>query len=161
MEEVDLFRAFIEKELGEPLDSQEPRYLSGWEVVEALWPLNEVFRPHLAQVRSLPYDAAFESEADAAIKDTTMAAWPPQWEDLSAGVWRVLFERHIQAILVAATNEAAGNPLMPVPARLPETALTGAAMIFLMHKMKLPWPPGDRAGYELPTGSARASLRRH
>ena len=161
MKQFDLFHVFIEKTTGKSLESLESRHLSGWETVEVLWPLNDVFRPSLVQIRSLPYDASFEPEADAAIETAAMAPWPPSWERLSAGVWRVLLERHMQGLTVALANEAAGNPFMPVPSELPASALTVAAMIFLLHEMKLPWPPENRSEYELPSGSARASLRRH
>lgn len=43
MKDMELFRAFVLRVLGRPLDAAPPVWLSGWEVVEALWPLNERF----------------------------------------------------------------------------------------------------------------------
>ena len=160
MNNFDLFKAFAERVLGKPLESIAPQPLSGWQAVEALWPLNERFRPHIVRIRVLPYDPAFELEADdavAALIDDTNASW----EGLSAGAWRVLLERQQQAIVVALANETAGNPLMPIPPGLSDVQRTVAVALFLLHGMKLPWPPSDRSGFELPKGSARASLQLH
>lgn len=161
MKNFDLFNAFVFQVLGRPIDSTTPVMLSGWEVVEALWPLNDLFRPNLAQIASLPYSPAFEAEVDAAIQDETMENTGSAWASMSPGAWRVFLERQQQAIVLAAANEAAGNPLMPVPSDLPNAARTGAALLFLLHEMKLPFPVKDRTGFSLPPGSAPASLRRH
>ena len=158
MDNFDLFNEFVLKVLGKPLESTHPVYLTGWQGVEALWPLNEDFRPNIEQIRSLPYDAAFEAKADEAIAIRAMgSAWPA----IEAGTWRVLLERQQQALMVATANEMAGNPLMPVPSGLPKSARTGAAMLFLLHGMKLPFPVKDRSGMTLPLGSSPASLTRH
>lgn len=153
MSKSDLFKRFIEHVLGHP-PTGKPLFLSGMEVVEALWPLNEVFRPRFWIIQSLPYDAAFEPEADAAIEAFVFAPSKDAWNSFSAGAWRVLLERHKQAMVVAAANEAAGNPLMPIPQGFPESARLGAAMCFLLHQMKLPFPPEDRSGDQLPPPSA-------
>ncbi len=158
MKNFKLFNDFILKVLGKPLESTRPVYLTGGQGVEALWPLNEDFRPNIEQIRALPYDASFETAADEAIEARAMGT---SWPVVAAGTWRVLLERQQQAIVVAATNERAGNPLMPVPSDLPVSARTGAAMLFLMHGMKLPFPVADRSGMTLPVGSAPASLTRH
>ena len=157
----DLFRLLVESKLGEPLEAQAPRHLSGWDAVEALWPLNEVFRPGLARIRSTAYDSTLEVEADAAIKRAVTGSWPPAWGDLSAGAWRVLLERHVQGIAIAIANERVGNHVMSVPAKLTGNDVTLAVMVFLLHAMKLPWPPEDRSTYELPSGDVRAPLRLH
>lgn len=68
MNRFDLIKAYVEHALGRPLETCRPVPLTGWQAVEALWPLNERFRPNIHQIRSLPYDAAFEPEADGAIE---------------------------------------------------------------------------------------------
>ncbi len=156
----DLFLMYLTRELGRPLDdSVAVDYLSGWQVVKVLWPLNDVFRPVVHMVRALPYQAQFEASADSAIEQFVFNAAP--WALQQAPVWRVLLERHQQALTLAALNEQAGNPLMPIPQGLPVAARQGAAMLFLLHRMKLPFPIGDRAGLELPVGSVPGSLARH
>lgn len=161
MKDIGLFEKLVLQVTGMPLMSQRPVYLSGLQVVEALWPLNEVFRPKLAMVRGLPYDPLFEREADEAIASRALGLPGADWDSLPAGAWRVLLERLQQAIVVAAANEAAGNLLMPIPDGFPENARTAAAMLFLLHQMKLPFPIADRSDMTLPAGSAQASLQRH
>ena len=161
MKNFDLFNAFISKVLGKPIDSTTPVMLSGWEVVEALWPLNELFRPNIEQIKSISYDPFFEAELDAALEKEVMRDADAESEAFSPGAWRVFLERQQQAIVLALANEVAGNPVMPIPSELPESARSGAAMLFLLHGMKLPFPVVDRSGFALPQGPAPASLRRH
>lgn len=160
MSEADLFRRFAEHVLGKSLDEATPEYMSGWQVVEALWPMNERFRPNIIKIRSLPYDSAFEREADDAIERAAFSS-DAAWGDISAGAWRVLLERQQQALVFALANEVEGSPVMPVPSEFSKAERSMAAMIFLLYRMTLPWPPGDRSGFELPSGSAKASLRPH
>ncbi|MEN2386429.1 hypothetical protein [Comamonas sp. A7-5] len=156
----DLFLSYLVREIGHPLDnSVAVEHMSGMQVVEALWPLNDVFRPVLEMVRSLPYQEQFEAAADDAIEQLVLKATP--WALQQAPVWRILLERHQQAIVLAMLNERAGNPLMPIPQGLPAAARQGAAMLFLLHQMKLPFPVADRTGLELPVGAAPGSLARH
>lgn len=155
-----LMKRFVQQATGRPLESLRPESLSGADAAEALWPLNERFRPHLEQIRSLPYDALFEGEANAAIEQL-VDKQGADWGELSAGAWRVLLERQQQGIVVAMANERAGNPLMPIPAVLTAAQRTVVVALFLLHGMKLPFPAENRSALELPAGSARASLRRH
>ena len=160
MIDFDLLRSFVEFALERPLESVPPEPASGLQVVEALWPLNERFRPHLVRIRALPYASVFEPEADAALaalaKDVNA-----DWSSLPAGAWRVLLERQQQAIMVALANEVSGNAVMQMPSGLSDTQRTVFAALFLLHGMALPWPAEDRSHLELPEGSARASLRLH
>ena len=157
----DLLRVYCEGVIGKALEETTPVWLSGMEVVDALWPLNARFGANVEQISSLPYEAAYEGEADAAIEALVFDRAGADWGDLSAGAWRVLLERHQQAIAVALDKERVRNPLMPVPAGLPESARTGAALLFLIHRMNLPFPSQDRSGFEVPAGALPASLRRH
>ena len=160
MENSKLFRVFAESILGKPLESFAPTWLSGWECVAALWPLNERFRPAIERIRAIEYDAAFTGEADAAI-ELLLVNPDASWDNLSSGAWRVLLERQQQAIMVALANEREGNPVMPIPPGFSPQQITVSVTLFLMHGMNLPWSPADRYGFEIPPGSALASLRPH
>lgn len=160
MRKYELMATFVEKSLGRSLSEMSSLSLSGWDAVEALWPLNERFQPHMEQIRSLPYDPSFAGEADIAIESLLSPA-NSDWNALSSGAWRVLLERQQQGIVVALANEHAGNSLMSLPVGLSAEQTTVVVALFLLHGMELPWPPEDRSGLELPPGSARASLRRH
>lgn len=160
MNSFDLFRRFAERELGHPLESVRPQSLSGWQVIEALWPLNEVLRPHAGRVGARTYDAGFEPEVDRAIEQFAENA-VHAWGELSDGAWRVFLERQRQALLVAAANEKEGNPLMSVPPSFSEEQRSVAAVISLLYQMKLPWPPTDQSRWQPPQGGPPGSLRRH
>lgn len=159
MKNMELFSAYVARVMGKPLEETAPVFLSGDEVAEALWPLNERFRLNFEQIRSISYNASFEAEADSAIEAEALHS--KDWSDVSAEAWRVLLERHTQAVMMAVVNQLHGNPLMPVPEGLPRSARTISAMLFLMYEMKLPYPVADRSDFELPEGAAPISLTRH
>lgn len=125
----------------------QPVPVDGWDVVAVLWPLNKDFRPNLEKFKALDYDSRFEPQADAAIDRYLQTG---EWGLVSVETWRVLLERHCQAIMVATLNAAQGNPLMSVPASLPHDALKGAAMLWLLYGMKLPFPTEDRSAHAIP-----------
>lgn len=153
-----LLMAYIYSQTGKmPNEWAAPKALNGLEVLEALWPLNEVFRPHLAALKTLSYDPAYEAKADAAIKAYLLES-PAVWETLDTPVLRVLAERHLQTCLVCATNQAASNlHLMAVPQDLPEASLLGCAMLYWLYAMKLPYPPTLVSDDVFPTASVSAS----
>lgn len=128
------------------------KVITGFRYVEIMWPFNDMFRSRLHDIRTVPYSAQYESEADAAI--TRLAESPDTaWVGVSDGAWRVLLERHIQMNIVALANEAAGNPLMTLPPGpdLSEDDLrVGLALLWLL-KMKLPFPVEERSSFVLPT----------
>jgi hypothetical protein len=64
----DLYLKYLERCLGKSPDGCEIVALSGGEVVEAMWPLNDRFKPYLHRIAALPYDARFEREADDVIE---------------------------------------------------------------------------------------------
>ncbi|MDI1279273.1 hypothetical protein [Methylobacter sp.] len=131
------------------------------EVIEALWPLNDVFRPLMPEISTLPYAPDLEAEADQAIENFIRGDGETAWENLPLGVWRVLAERHTQSLVVASANEAAGNPLMTIPEDLPEYAWLCAAMLYLMYQMKLPYPVKPLSLDKFPPPGASASHRLH
>jgi hypothetical protein len=156
-----LLKRLCESELSQPLETTPPTAISAWQAVELLWPLNEVFKPHLQQIRSIRYEKRFESEADDAIERLAFAWALDSWETVSPGAWRVLLERQQQGIAVAIANMKEVAPFMPVPVGLSRDAQRGFVVLFLLHAMKLPFPVADRSGLELPVGDPPASLSRH
>lgn len=159
MDRVGLIRELAEAALKRPLEACRPLPLSGWQAVEALWPLNDRFRPKLHMIRSIGYDPAHEREADQAIEALLLAQ--SDWGDVTANAWRVLLERQQQGLAVALLVERSGRPLMSVPEGLSSADRSALAVAFVLHSMRLPWPAEDRAGLELPHGALPASLQRH
>jgi hypothetical protein len=157
-----LLMAYIAATLNKmPNEWGKPRRLSGMDVVAALWPLNDLFRPHMADIGLLPYESCHEADADTAIEGF-IGHGLSAWVNLPAGVWRVLMERHLQGLVVCSANEAAGNAaFMTVPAELPADSIPGAAMIYMLHGMKLPFPVKQRSADEFPQPDAPVSRWLH
>ena len=159
---IALMDGFYARHLGPDWKrTAKPLQLTSWQVVEALWPMNDVFRPRMAMLGSLPYDKDHEAQADEAIAAQANGV---VWRDDGPPplVWRVLLERHTQTITLALANEAAGNTrLMTVPDSLAKGLQTNAAMLFFQYQMALPYPVSASAGLVWPEGPAPASLRKH
>lgn len=160
MARTDAMRAYLERTTGRSMDGLRPRFLTGWQVVEALWPLLEWLQPRNEQLKSLPYEPAFEAEADLALEALEIS-FTAAWASSPSSVVRVLSERVQQGITAAAANDADGsNPqFMPTPPGLTAQQTTVAAALFLLHQMKLLLPPGHQSGFSHPPGSAAAPLR--
>src|SRR4051812_10391099 len=78
-------------------------HLDGMQVVEALWPMNDVFHKYHDQISAIAYSPEFEAEADQALAAHAHGQF---WtiSSPSAGAWRVLMERHIQSMTLALAN---------------------------------------------------------
>lgn len=138
--------AFFTKHCGPDWPTSAPVALSAWEAVEALWPLNEHFRPNYHAFCALPYSPAYETQADEAL---TRFVLDGTWGLIGVETWRVILERQQQAITALPLHEmSGGRPMVHVPPMLPPAARTGAVILTVLHGMKLPFPPDDRAGYE-------------
>lgn len=153
-------QAYCESQHPGPLTRESMVQVSGWEATEALWPLNDMFRPCFEQIRCLSYDPRFELDADAAIEQMLQPG-ALDWSGNSPGAWRVLLERHQQAIMVALANEFAGNLLLPVPRSFNLKQRTVFVALFLLHSMELPFPVEDRSGFSIPQGALPINLRQH
>lgn len=127
------------------------RAVSGDDVLEILWPMNDMFRARLPNIRKLPYDPSFEEEADRII-----VAWSKNESmEGSDGAWRVLLERHQQLLVIAMANKVQNNPVTVMPEGLSaQEQLVGLALLLLL-RMKLPFPPRDVSGLTVPAGPPR------
>ncbi len=150
MSNVELAKAYFESVLDKRLSQMQFVQLGGMRVLEILWPVNDILRSRLYEIRGIPYSKRYGREADEAIEAFSAKPFAQTWQDLDPEVWRVLLERHHQMLMVAATNEVQGFPLTSIPADLPPEAVLPAVMLLLLHSMQLPWPPGDRSELELP-----------
>jgi hypothetical protein len=153
---------YFETVMGCSLDDVSAVPVSGWRVVEILWPLNAIFREHIHCIRSIKYRPEFEQEADKAIDLFAADPCAESWASVSPGAWRVLLERHMQIIMVAIANEAAGNATITVlPSGLPEESELPGIMLVLLREMTLLWPPEDRSRLELSDIPPPESLTLH
>ena len=160
MNRLELIRAYVQQTTGKPLESFRPAPFSGWQVAEALWPLNERFRANLQQIRTITYDRMFEPEADLAVEALVLQG--DDWSSISPRAWRVLLERQQQLLTVALMLDRSGQPMTRVPAQLAVAHQSTVAIADVLHGMKLPQPAADRSGFDLPEGALpESSLRRH
>lgn len=157
MNEADTFFSEV---IGPDWKSSTPVPVTGEQLVSALWSLNDVFKPKLARIESVRYDAAYESEADDAVI-AFIERGPSAWESCSPGCWRVLMERHKQLITVAMLNDAAGNPVTFIPDRLPKKHLQHTVMLLLLLRMKLPLPLTEEPENQLPGHVQPGTMRQH
>ena len=153
--------SYFERFLDKPFEQAEANPIFGWKLVEILWPLNDIFRPNIEQIKTIKYREKFEKRADRAIEKFAYNPHPKTWSGLEPGTWRVLLERHQQLIAVALANELEGNPVTILPSGLPLNSQLGGVMLLLLHSMTLPGPAGDQSHLELPDGESPASLTRH
>lgn len=153
-------KAYFEKILGNDLNKEPIIYLTGFEVIEFLWPLNDIFRPHLEKIKTIKYQPSCGLGANKAIEDFAKKPHPNTWSKLTPCVWRVLLERHQQFLVVAAANQASNNfQFSPLPKNLPEFAIMPGLMLLWLHSMELPWPPEDRSQIELPEAFHLGSMK--
>jgi len=156
-----LLNAYIDRELGTARNDGMPHEwlsISGDQVIDLLWPLNAIFHPVIHQVKSVSYQPRYEADADEAIERYVFDGI--SWDGQEPGVWRVLLERQHQAIMVAMANELVDNPMFSMPSGLSESARTCVAMLFWLHRMKLPFPVREQGTLELPEAMPPVSLRK-
>lgn len=151
----DLYAKFLERCLGKSPDGSEILALSGSEVVEAMWSLNDRFKPYLHRIVALPYDARFEREADDAIEALVFKAC--DWNDLSAQAWRVLLERQRQALMFFQLQ--ADEPFVPIPAELNPSHYSAAAWLFVLHQWTLPYAVADRSDLATLSNTVPGTIR--
>jgi len=153
----DLYIAFIEKCVGRTIDEAVTMALSGEEVVDAMWPLNDRFKPKFHQIASLPYDAHYEKEADDAIE--ALVFKDDNWSSVSGQAWRVLLERQQQAIVFFQLQ--ADEPFVPIPEDLSPVHYPAAAWLFVLRGWTLPFPVADRSGLATPPNTPKSNLTSH
>ena len=143
-----LLEILCETELKRPVETAQFASLSGYETLALLWPLNERFTPRMAQIKTISYRKQFEKAADNAIEDFLMK--DDDWSEIPLVVWRVLLERHNQAIILCVANALANNTeLMHIPVGLSRFAQTKFAVVYLCYAMKLPYKVLDESQLDI------------
>ena len=125
--------------LGDGWETAPPTDLTGQQVCELLWPLNDIFRPRLSEIRALPYDPRWGAGADFAIDAAARASDLSTIADADLRALRVLYERHAQTL--TATAVTPDELFTRVPRNLSEDQRRLAVMLIVLHSMELPWPP--------------------
>lgn len=157
----ELLELLCQYELKKTLESCPPEPLTADDVMSFLWPLNARFRPLIHQIRTVRYRKQYEREADKAIREFVLR--DSHWENVPLVVWRVLLERHQQAITVCVANKmhASDTTFMHAPFGLTDTAKTKFAVVWLCYAMKLPYPVHDESQLDIETSFENLSLKPH
>ncbi|WP_435608504.1 hypothetical protein [Pseudomonas knackmussii] len=132
----------MNRNCGPGWERRKARELTADAIVEALWPLNELFQGKVASIQSQPYQADLEPQADRAIE---RYAEHGSWKAVSLEVRRILLERHTQAItwFTLEGKTAPWKTYMSVPDNLPAKTLPAAILLYLIHGMSLPFPVAE------------------
>ncbi|WP_156000307.1 hypothetical protein [Thioalkalivibrio sp. ALMg9] len=122
--------------------------------------MNEIFRPHIHKIRTIPYRSRAEKAADRALEHFAWAPESTTWAEINGSTWRVLLERHQQILVMASALEARGERVMThLPDALPDGARLPALTLLWLHGMQLPFPVRDRSRLELPESGLDPSFR--
>ncbi|QBH95983.1 hypothetical protein EKN56_05950 [Limnobaculum zhutongyuii] len=143
-----LLNLLVEKQTGTLLDNHTQRLpINGMQVLSYLWPLNQCFKNRFHQIKTVRYRKQFEREADTAIKNFIFH--DSDWSEYPLIVWRILLERLIQSHILCIANEKANNTVMYMPTGLSPSAKTKFSVLFLMYKMKLPYPVSNETTFDI------------
>lgn len=142
-EHAALFEQWVRERIDAPLEQARPMPLDGQAVSEALWPLNARFAPRLERIKALAYDPRWEAQADMAL--AALALHGDDWSEVPLGAWRVLYERHSQALIVAQIKRQAGEPMFVIPEGFPERDRTAYVALGLLYRMTLPFGSDGRS----------------
>ena len=107
----DVAQWYAERRLGRALSSRDAAdavRLTPWQTLEALWVFHPLFTPRWDAIEATPYSETFDAEADEALVLLAKVDSFDHWDGLSAGAWRVLFERLAFLEVVILANEAEG-----------------------------------------------------
>ena len=165
MELSEIWLWYCSERLGQPSRLPDPVALSPWDGLELFLTFHPMFLARIEAIAATPYLRRFDGEADEGLAQLARFDGFDAWDGMSAGAWRVLYERLAYAEVVALTNEAAGNPVIAhLPAGLDVQSRARALLLqFLLggarsiDRRLLPRSPRGAAA-PLP-GST--SLRRH
>jgi len=156
----DLLEILCKQTLNRDLNDCLPVNYSPDDVLGFLWPMNELFRPRFHQIKTVSYRKQYERAADTAIENLVLKG--AAWDTLPLTVWRVLLERHLQALIMCVANRAADNPVvMYAPVGLKPPALTTFSVVFWWYAMKLPYQVTDESALDIESPFAHLSGRLH
>jgi hypothetical protein len=147
---------YAEARLGRPLtrlDAEQAEALSPRQTFELLWEIALEFTPRMDAINATPYSTDFDLEADNALIAMAKSDSFEAWDTLSAGAWRVLYERLAYLLVVVLANEAAGKqrftrvpPDLDVPSK--------AKMVFLTFLLTFARTVDRQLLRQSPPGSA-------
>lgn len=109
MELSEVWIWYASERLGPRARTAEPRPISPWKGVELMFGWHPVLQPYADFAKAVSYDTSFDEEADNALCGLARSDSFATWNRLTAGAWRVLWERLAYAEAVMLANEVAGE----------------------------------------------------
>lgn len=104
IERERLWLWYAAERLGQPKKQPPFESMTAGQALELLWQLHPVFTGRSDAIAATPYSADFDAEADAALEALAVTDSFDRWEAISAGAWRVLYERHVYAATVLTAS---------------------------------------------------------
>lgn len=130
MELRDAWLLYCEQKFPDAEYLPDPEAFSPEETAMLLYETGYLFTPRMAAIKATPYDTHFDEEADGALIWLARFDNFELWDKMSAGGWRVMYERFSYAIVVAGANAAAGTEVMTrLPQGLDHQSQCRAAML--------------------------------
>ena len=130
MELRDAWLLYCEQKFPDAEYLPDPEAFSPKETAMLLYEAGYLFTPRMAAINATPYDTLFDEEADGALIWLARFDNFELWDKMSAGGWRVMYERFSYAIVVAGANAAAGTEVMTrLPQGLDHQSQCRAAML--------------------------------
>jgi len=155
-----VLEAFVAARTGLAYFESQSIAIDGMDAVAALWQFNHVFDPWVDQVQGLRYLKTMELQADHALEALALGRLDaPSLK--SPAVWRVMLERHLQALQLAISAHFRSSPQVTrVPVALRGVDLPMAVVLCMEVSMELPYPVADRTGFEWPSTAEMEELLR-
>ncbi|MFC2254876.1 hypothetical protein ACETRX_35140 [Labrys portucalensis] len=165
MELREIWIAYCEQQLGDRAASAAPVIISPKKAMALLWNFNALFTPRVAAITATAFSTQFDEEADGALAMLARTDSFASWERMSAGAWRVLYERHLYTLVVMDANAALSEPVISrLPSGLTRQSQARALLLqFLLggaRSIDRQLLPLSKPG-TLPAFPANTSLRRH
>lgn len=123
MELNEVWLWYSRSQLPDTITTIEPQALSPDDVMALFWTFHPLFAGMSDVIKSVPYSTDFDEEADLALVDLAADDAFDAWPEMSAGAWRVMYERFVFCSTVVAANMVAGTRVIDqIPQGLSETA---------------------------------------
>ncbi len=126
----EVWLTYCADRLGNPTTTVHSEPLSPADVLSLLSDAQAPFTARHDVIRSTPFDAAFDSEADNAIATLAMTDTFDSWNAISLGAWRIIADRYEYLVsLVMAANIAGVTVMTSLPRGLKRPEKTKAILI--------------------------------
>lgn len=108
----DAWWAYCADRFPDLAEMPDPLPVSPREAAMLLFEAGFMFTARMGAIKATPYSPAFDEEADGALAYLANLDDLDGWDRMSAGAWRVMFERYVYAQVVCGANAVARTPVI-------------------------------------------------